>query len=266
VHSPSAFRLLMLGVALVALPDARADAEQPGHATVRIAVAANFRLTLDRLTAAFEAQRPVKIVVSAGASGLLYGQIVQGAPFDLFFSADAARPARLEQDGLIVPGSRFAYAVGRLALWRPGRPWRGSIEAALRAPDVRTVALANPATAPYGQAATQVLERLGVADDAAFRLVRGESIGQTFQFLASGNADLGFVALAQLVEFDALNGRTAQSEAHVVDVTLHEPIVQEAVWLKRSRTNAAAGDFLGFVQNQGRAIIVAAGYAVPTSD
>jgi molybdate transport system substrate-binding protein len=151
-------------------------------------------------------------------------------------------------------------------LWRPGRPWRGSIAEALRAPEVRTVAIANPATAPYGFAAMQVLERLGIVDDAAFGLVRGESIGQAFQFIASGNADLGFVALAQLIEFDVLNGRDARTEAHVVDAALHDPIVQEAVWLRRSRSNPAAGEFLDFVRDQGRAIIVEAGYAVPSAD
>ncbi|HSN73022.1 MAG TPA: molybdate ABC transporter substrate-binding protein [Steroidobacteraceae bacterium] len=263
MQSRAVTSLLILLLAAFALPAGASGSTVQAEQPLRIAVAANFRLTLERLVAAFTEHAASEIVVSSGASGLLYGQIVQGAPFDLFFSADAERPRRLEAAGLIVPGSRFVYAIGQLALWQPGRSLDGTVEDALRQPSARTLAIANPATAPYGLAAVQVLDRLGLAAQSPFRIVRGESLGQTFQFVASGNADLGFIALSQLIEFEALNGRSVRTEALLVDPSLHEPIVQEAVWLARARDNATAREFLKFVQGPGRTIVAEAGYLLP---
>jgi molybdate transport system substrate-binding protein len=248
-------RIAALACLLVTLP---VQAEN-----LRIAVAANFRITLDRLIEAYGAQHDDTLQASYGATGLLYAQIVQGAPFDLFFAADDERPRRLEADGLIVPASRFTYAVGRLALWRPGRREGTSLRDELTH-EIATLAIANPATAPYGVAAQQVLARLGLLDAPPFRIVRGESLGQTFQFVSTGNAAAGFVALSQLIAFDAASGGGVRAEAIVVDADLHAPIVQDAVWLARARSNAAARDFLAFVRGEdGRRIIAAAGYGLP---
>ncbi len=238
----------------------------PGQVTfaaevpVRVAVAANFKQTMDRLAAEFVSETGgLAPIVTSGASGLLYSQIAQGAPFDIFFSADQERPVRLEQDGLGVRGSRYTYAIGRLVVWRPGRAWRGTLEQALGSPDVKVVSIANPAVAPYGAAAQQVLEKLGLRDRPPFRVVQGESLGQAFQFVASGNAQLGFIALSQVKE--AAQAGIA-GEVLEIDPRLHAPLAQDAIRLKRSAGNASVGRFLDFVRSpRGRAIIAAAGYA-----
>jgi molybdate transport system substrate-binding protein len=229
---------------------------------VRVAVAANFKQTMDRLAADFSRRTgELAPIVSSGASGLLYSQIVQGAPFDVFFSADQERPARLEQDGLVVPGSRYTYAVGKLVLWRPGRALGGTLEQALRASDVKVVSIANPGVAPYGAAAQQVLEKLGLWVKPPFRVVQGESLGQAFQFVATGNAQLGFIALSQVKEVATAQAGIAK-EVIEVDSGLYAPLAQDAVRLKRSAGNAVVGRFLDFVRSpEGRAMIVAAGYA-----
>jgi molybdate transport system substrate-binding protein len=256
----SSSRACLLAAAALGLwgPVAR-SAEEP----VRVAVAANFKQTMDRLAAAFSKENgKLAPIVSSGASGLLYSQIVQGAPFDVFFSADQERPARLEKDGLVVPGSRYTYALGKLMLWRPGRALSGTVEQALRAPDVKVVSIANPALAPYGAAAQQVLETLGLWATPPFRVVQGESLGQAFQFVATGNAELGFIALSQVKEAASPARAGLASEVLEIDPRLYAPIAQDAVRLKRSAGNAAVGRFLDFVRSpQGRAIITAAGYA-----
>jgi molybdate transport system substrate-binding protein len=233
------------------------------EAPVRVAVAANFKQTMDRLAADFSMKTgELPPIVSSGASGLLYSQIAQGAPFDLFFSADQDRPARLERDGLAVPGSRYTYAVGKLMAWRPGRAWNGTLEQALKAPDVRVVSIANPAVAPYGAAAQQVLEKLGLGSSPPFRIVQGESLGQAFQFVATGNAQIGFIALSQVKEATSPAQAGIANEVLEIDPALYAPIAQDAVRLKRSAGNAAVGRFVDFVRSpEGRAIIAAAGYA-----
>jgi molybdate transport system substrate-binding protein len=230
---------------------------------VRVAVAANFKPTLDRLAAEFSRQTgELPAVVSSGATGLLYSQVLQGAPFDVFFSADQERPARLEAEGLTVPGSRYTYAVGKLVLWRPGRPWTGTLEQALKSEEIRVVSIANPKVAPYGAAAQQVLEQLGLWRAPRFRIVQGESLGQAFQFVASGNAQAGFIALSQVVESAGSVQAPRPDEIMQIDQTLYTPLAQDVVQLKRSSDNPAAGRFLEFVRGpQGRAIIAQAGYA-----
>lgn len=250
---------LVWTVLLVLIGALGAIAARAGEPALRIAVAANFKQTLDRLGAEFAKQSgELAPVVSSGATGLLYGQIVQGAPFDLFFAADRERPEALEKNGLAVPGSRFTYAVGKLVLWRPGRPWRGTLEEALAANDVRVLSIANPAVAPYGLAAQQVLEKLKLWAAPRFKVVQGESLGQAFQFIATGNAQLGFVSLAQVLE----SGNPAvREEILEVDAGLYDPIQQDVVLLKRAG-NPAAQRFLEYVRSPaGRAIIAQAGYA-----
>jgi molybdate transport system substrate-binding protein len=241
----------------------RAD-ETAASVELRIATAANFQQTLERITKAFEEEKHVHADISSGASGVLYGQISQGAPFDLFFSADTQRPAQLEKDDGIVPGSRFTYAVGTLVAWRPGHKWSGDLESVLKSGQVHTVAIANPTTAPYGAAAVQTMDKLGFAESSTFKRVQGESIGQTFQFLTSGNADLGFVALAQVREYEASSGKSLQKEIYLVPEKLHDPITQDAVWLKRAADNANAKAFLEYLKSsKAQSIVKAAGYTVP---
>lgn len=252
--------LLIAGV----LAAAGVCAEGAASGNLRIATAANFQQTLERITKAFEQELHVHADISSGASGMLYAQISQGAPFDLFFSADKQRPAQLEKDSLIVPGSRFTYAVGTLVVWTPGQAWSGDLASVLKSGRVHTVAIANPTAAPYGAAAMQVLEKLGLAESSTFKRVQGESLGQTFQFLTSGNAELGFVALAQIREYEASSGKSLQKEIYVVPDKLHDPITQDAVWLKRAADSANAKAFLDYLKTpNAQSIVKAAGYAVP---
>lgn len=242
-------------------------AAAPGSAPieVRVAVAANFKQTLERIGAAFSAKHGGRLVVSAGASGQLYSQIVQGAPFDLFFSADRERAERLEREGLAVAGTRFTYAVGRLVAWRPQQVWRGELASVLRSPEIDTVAIANPQVAPYGAAAQQVLQTLQGSTPWAFRLVQGESLGQAYQFVARGHAQLGFVALSQIYESEADAGRPLRKEIAIVDPRLYAPLEQQAVLLRAGERSQLARDFLAFVRSpEGVSIIAAAGYDTPT--
>ncbi|MET0988770.1 MAG: molybdate ABC transporter substrate-binding protein [Steroidobacteraceae bacterium] len=231
---------------------------------VRIAVAANFKQTLERMGEAFNAKHGGKLVVSAGATGQLYSQIVQGAPFDLFFSADRERAERLEREGLAVAGTRFTYAVGRLVAWRPQRLWQGELASVLRSPEIDTVAIANPQVAPYGAAAQQVLQALQGSTPWTFRLVQGESLGQAYQFVASGHAQLGFVSLSQIYESEADADRPLRKEIVIVDPKLYAPLEQQAVLLRGGERSQLARDFLAFVRSpEGVSIIAAAGYDTP---
>lgn len=227
---------------------------------VQVAVASNFLAPIQRIAAAFERETGHRARLSAGASGRLFAQIVNGAPYELLLSADAEIPSRLEAQGLAVAGSRFTYAVGRLALWsaRPGFvDARGEV---LRGAGFKHLALANPRSAPYGAAAMQVLERLTLTDALRSRIVVGESVAQVQQFVASGNAELGFVALAQVWRDGAL---ATTGSAWVVPETLHEEISQDAVLLERGRDRPAARALLAYLQGDAaRAIIRSQGYGL----
>ena len=223
-------RHLLTGAAVLALASPARAAE------VQVAVAANFAEPMKAVAAVLARTTGHTLKVSTGASGAFYTQIRHGAPFDVFLSADRERPAQLERDGLTQPGTRFTYATGKLVLWsvKPGRV--DGAGAVLRAPDLGKVAYANPKTAPYGAAAVQAMERLGLAAGLAPRLVQGESIGQTFHFVTTGNADVGFVALSQVLE----GGRLREGSMWVVPQTAYEPIRQDAVLLRRAAGNEAA--------------------------
>lgn len=229
----------------------------PAHAgELHVAVATNFVKTARALAGDFTTASGHAVVVSEGSTGRLYAQIVNGAPFEVFLSADAERPLRLVAEGYAVEGTRFAYALGRLVLWSAD-PARVRDAGALRG-DFRHLAIANPELAPYGAAARQTLERLGLWAALEPRLVRGEDVGQTQQFVATGNAELGFVALAQVV--DAGGSRWEVPADH------HAPIEQEAVLLGPGRDDATARAFLAFLRSAAaRARIEAAGYALPAS-
>lgn len=223
---------------------------------IRVAVASNFSTTLQALAERFQAQTGHSVMLSSGSTGKHYAQIVNGAPFDAFFAADAQRPALLEEAGRALPGSRFTYAQGRLLLWSP-RVGYVDAQGKVLHDKFRHLAIANPGLAPYGRAAQEVLQALGVWSEVADRLVRGENIAQTFQFIASGNAELGFVACAQVKRPDAeLIGSWWE-----VPQNLHTPITQQAVLLTE---HAAAREFLAFVRGpEARHIIENYGYRLP---
>lgn len=231
-----------------------------GHAaeTALVAVAANFSDAMAQLEPAFEAESGHALTVTTGSTGKLYAQIVHGAPFDVLLAADRARPAKLEAEGHAVAGSRFTYAVGRLVLWSPdpARVAPGGI-VALEEGAFRALAIANPDLAPYGQAARETLAALGLEDALRNRIVMGENVGQAFALVATGNAELGFVALSSL-----RHARTNRAGSRWdVPADLHAPIRQDAVLLVRARENPTARAFLKFLRSDAaRATIARLGY------
>ena len=232
--------------------------------TAYVAVASNFARVAEQLARRFEAEHPHEIVLLQGSTGRLYAQILNGAPFDVFLAADSERPARLEERSAIVPGTRFTYAVGRLAVWI--RQPAGDLEptaASLLDSTVRTIALPNPDLAPFGQAAVEVMNSLDAADQIAGKLVFAENVGQAFAFVATGNADAGFVSLSYLRDTEA-----GQSEwKWVVPQDMHQPIDQDAVLLRRAAGNSAAIEFLLFMRtDDARKIISGFGYEWADAD
>jgi molybdate transport system substrate-binding protein len=214
---------------------------------VRVAVAANFRTTFNSIAKQFEEETGHKVLVSPGSSGKLYVQIQNGAPFDLFFSADTRRPELLEQEGLAVHGSRFTYAVGRVTLWSSDPSViKSDGKTVLNQEKFEYLAIANPRTAPYGQAAVQILKALHVWEQVRDRLVYGENIGQAFQFVFTNNAQLGFVALSQALDpkFKNMGSRWD------VPPHLYDPLTQQAVLLKRGQHNPAAKTFLVYMRGK----------------
>ena len=227
---------------------------------VRVAVAANFATPLKSLSAEFEKESGHTLALSAGASGKLYAQIKSGAPFDVFLSADDETPSRLEKEGDAVSGSRFTYAVGRLVLWSAQLNTVDAQGAVLKTGNFKHLALAAPHLAPYGAAAVQTMTQLGLLAALTPRFVQGESIGQTYSFVASGNAELGFVALSQVFE----NGKISKGSGWIVPASLHEPLRQDAVLLVRARDKVAARALLTFLKSEkARALIRAFGYETP---
>jgi molybdate transport system substrate-binding protein len=224
---------------------------------IRVAVASNFRQAMDATVERFEQQSSHDVTLVSGSTGKHYAQVVNGAPFDAFFAADAERPRRLETERRIVPGSRFTYAIGKLVLWSADKGQVDPMGDVLRLGTFEHLAIANPELAPYGAAARQVLQSLGAWENLERQLVRGENIGQTFQFVVTGNAELGFVAQAQL----AVPGRPFGGSTWEPPQSLYDPIEQQAVLLKDTTAGRA---FMTFVQGEeARALIRAYGYDVP---
>jgi len=220
---------------------------------IQVAVAANFSKTMQSLVTEFEKNYDYQIALSFGSSGKFYAQIEQGAPYELFFSADQAKPEVLQQEGLVVAGSRFTYAIGRLVVWTVRPDFANKIEIKLKDGVFNKLAIANPKLAPYGAATLQVLSHLGLFDDTQARWVRGENIAQTYQFVHSGNADLGFVALSQLL------GRKNMIEGFywLVPDNMHQPIKQDVVLLKRAAQSQGAITFLDFIHTEKAQTIIA---------
>lgn len=228
-----------------------------GHAVAaqtNVAVAANFTEPAKEIAAAFKQKTGHEAVLSFGASGQFYTQIVQDAPFQILLSADDERPKKLVSDGLGVAESRFTYAIGKLVLWSKS-PDLVKGEATLKAGGFAKLSIANPTAAPYGAAAIETMKALGVYDALQPKIVQGNSIAQAFQFIDTGNAELGFVALSQLA------GNTAGSR-WLVPENLYAPILQDAVLLKKGASNEAATAFMTFLKGpEARAVIEKYGYA-----
>ena len=217
-----------------------------GHAEdVAIAAAANYRAPMQALVPVFEQSTGHHVLASYGATGTLYAQIRAGAPFAVLLAADSATPARLAAEGQAVPATRFTYAIGRLALWsaQPGLIDGGG--AVLRGGHIDRLALANPALAPYGRAAVQALRAMGLHDALAEHLVQGEDISQTHAFVASGNAQAGFVALSQVFR----DGAFTSGSGWIVPEELYEPVRQDAVLLKPGAGQAGALAWLDFLHS-----------------
>lgn len=214
-------------------------------AEAQVAVAANFSEPIKAIAAVLQKTTGHTLKISTGASGAFYTQIKNGAPFDVFLSADNERPEMLEKDGLAQPGTRFTYATGQLVLWSVKAGRVDGQGAVLKAPDLGKVAYANPKTAPYGAAAVQVLNRLGLTNALTPKLVQGESIGQTFNFVKTGNADVGFVAMSQVLD----GGQLKEGSMWVVPQSNYDPIRQDAVLLKRGAGNEAARELLKLLQS-----------------
>jgi molybdate transport system substrate-binding protein len=218
-------------------------ASQTTATEIRVAVASNFTRAIGVAADVFEMDTGHKVTLAFGSTGKHYAQIRNGAPFDAFFAADLVRPKLLEQEGLTVPGSRFTYAIGKLILWSPEASLVDAEGRVLEHGEFRHLAIANPKLAPYGLAAREVLQKRGLWDDMSKRLVRGENIGQAFQFVASGNAELGFVARSQLMR----PGYEIEGSYWDVPPELYTPIEQQAVLLKDSE---AARSFMSFVRSE----------------
>lgn len=242
---------LLLGLSLATA----SPAEQ-----VNVAVASNFSAPMNAIAAEFARDTGHQARPSFGSSGKFYAQIRNGAPFQAFLSADDETPSRLEREGLTVPGSRFTYAIGTLALWSPQTGYVDAQGEVLRHGRFNKLAIANPKLAPYGAAAVEVLDHMGLHNALTAKLVRGENIAQTWQFVSTGNAELGFVALSQIMK----DGKITAGSTWVVPSRLHSPILQDTVLLPSGKGNPAAEALMKYLKgDKARAILKSYGYELP---
>lgn len=249
--SPSSRIAVALSLAMACMSLARAD-------SVRVAVAANFAAPMQKIAAQFEADTGHRAELSFGSTGKLYAQISNGAPFQILLAADDKTPARLEKEGKAAPQSRFTYAIGTLVLWSADTDTVDAQANVLKTGTFKYLAIANPKLAPYGLAAVQTMEKLGVAQSLEPRFVQGENIGQTYQFVASGNAALGFVALSQVM----VDGKISKGSAWRVPAELHDAIRQDAVLLNSGKDNPAAQSLMQYLKgDKARAVIRSYGYS-----
>ena len=240
------FGMLLLGV-------------QAHAAEVSVAVASNFTEPIKVIAADFEKATGHTLALSFGSTGKFYAQIRNGAPFELLLAADDETPGKLESEARIVAGSRFTYAIGKLVLWSARERFLEGGEAVLREGHYGRLAIASPKVAPYGRAAIETLEMLGLREAAEPKFVTGENIAQTFQFVSSGNAELGFVALSQVYR----DGRITSGSAWIVPAALHSPIRQDAVLLAKGAGSPAAAALLEYLKSESaRKVIEAFGYDI----
>ena len=224
---------------------------------VQVAVAANFTAPMKVIAADFEKATGHKAVLSFGSTGKFYAQIKNGAPFDVFLAADDETPTKLEKENNVVAGSRFTYATGKLVLWSPKADFVDAKGEVLKKGGFAHLAIASPKLAPYGAAAVETLNKLGLYDALQSKLVTGESIGQTFSFVSTGNAELGFVALSQVYE----GGKIKSGSGWIVPANLHNAIRQDAVILTHGKDNQAASALTAYLQSEpAKAVIRSFGY------
>lgn len=224
---------------------------------VQVAVAANFTAPMQQIGVQFEKDTGHKAALSFGATGKFYAQIVNGAPFEILVAADDETPARLEKEGQGVAGTRFTYGIGKLVLWSTNPDLVDAKGEVLKTANFKHLALANPKTAPYGTAAIETMTRLGLLPSLQGRFVQGENIAQTYQFILSGNAELGFVALSQVFK----DGKITSGSAWIVPASLYEPIRQDAVLLAKGKDKPAATALLIYLKGEkARSIIKSFGY------
>lgn len=224
-----------------------------------IAVASNFLVPARAIAREFERDSGATVRISSGSTGRLYAQIVHGARYDIFLAANSREPQRLEKGGLVVDGSRFTYALGKLVLWSlDPKLLSGNPEQAVRAGGFKSIVFANPATAPYGEAGAQVLAALKT-DTTSTQVLTAENVTQSFQYVGGGNAQLGFIAYSQLLAA----GKDKTGSHWLVDQKFYSPIRQQGVWLKSAAGNAAAGKFLAFLRSKrGHDLIQRYGYGL----
>lgn len=226
---------------------------------VNVAVAANFAAPMNIIAADFERDTGHKAKLTFGSTGRFYAQIKNGAPFQMLLSADDETPAKLAHEGLADPASRFTYAIGSLVLWSAKPGFVDANGAVLKSGKFNKLAIANPKTAPYGRAAIEALTKLGLLKVVEPKFVQGENIAQTFQFAQTGNADVGFVALSQVIK----DGKVIEGSAWQVPADLYDPIRQDAILLNSGRGNAAAEALLKYLKtDKAKTVIRSFGYGV----
>lgn len=234
---------LIIGLMIPALTQA---------AEVKVAVAANFKKPLEEIAKAFQAETGNTLAISAGATGQLYTQIKNGAPFEVFISADSKTPKKLVDENVGIQGTSFTYAKGQLVLWSADEKKVDKQGAVLTKGDFTHIAIANPKTAPYGAAAVEVIDKLGLTKSLASKMVEGESIAQTKQFIDSGSAEIGFVALSQVYK----DGKVTKGSAWMIPATYYKPILQDVVLLKNGEKDDAAKSLLKFLKGDKAKVII----------
>lgn len=238
--------LLALGIPAIAEAD-----------EVQVAVAANFLAPLQEIAKSFEKETGHQTLITSGATGQLFTQIQHGAPFEVMISADAKTPKKLVKNELALADSQFTYARGKLVLWSVDPALVDASGAVLKTGKFKHLAIANPKTAPYGTAAMEALDKLGLTASLKSKLVEGDNISQAKQFVDTGNAEVGFVALSQIYK----NGKITKGSAWVVPLDLYAPIYQDAVLLKKGEDNPAATALLNYLKgNKAKAIMTTYGY------
>lgn len=243
-------RLIVSGAALLLATASHA-------AEINVAVAANFTAPMKAIAADFESATGHKLLLTFGATGKFYAQIRNGAPFEVFLAADQETPAKLEKENDAVQGSRFTYAIGKLALWSVKPDFVDDKGEVLKKGNFEHIAIASPKLAPYGAAAVEVLEKLGLLSTLQPKFVQGENIAQTHQFVSTGNAELGFVALSQVYE----GGKVKSGSAWIVPTSFHAPIRQDVVILTKGKDSPAAKALIEYLRSEkARAVIKSFGY------
>ena len=245
----------LVGIFLLALKCGFSHADE-----INVAVAANFTEPMKQIAIEFEKSTGHKLNLSFGATGKFYAQIKNGAPFEVLLAADDETPRRLEQENAAVPGSRFTYAIGRLVLWSGRSAIVDDKGTVLKRGGFDHIAIANPRLAPYGAAAVEAMQALGVVDSLSPKFVQGENIAQTWQFVSTGNALLGFVALSQVIGPD---GKLKTGSMWLVPENLYAPIRQDAALLEKGRNSAAARALLDYLKGQAaKHVILNFGYGL----